>query len=371
MSNSTQQEESQRLRYAVKKAMGLRSKGSEWTREDETLLNSGMRTIEGRTITPHNVAEISSGVFQYIQRMQRRRAARKTAVEGMEAVVTVDHDAELAERAGVSDALMQEADRSVRSIDSNQITRVAYVTLDSRMRTRNSNTRFHWVFAPDKIQPAQGEFCASTSMQNIRSIKIMPVRIPYVREADSTSNMISVAIDELSGQGYRSSNGRAFHFLFEATNNGDWIDLDPERFNKGVVKFSTPTTLRSITLSFGDIYTLIPFGPEYDTCTFTAYAATYIEVTTRSPHGLTNGDTVIFTNFSTDKPTDDYLLIDEMNNERGVVISGVVGVGSSTFQVNIVDAVPSAATPTAGLVREVYFASRRFIVNLEITMGPV
>lgn len=237
-----------------------------------------------------------------------------------------------------------------------------YITLDTRYRVKSigNNSTFKWDYI-DNLSRAQGTFNTYGEIRNIISMRVSPIRIPYVTMADTDYKRITLNIDELSPQGYVGHENRRFHWTFRTTNDSNWIDLQPFNYNDGYYRFDKPITkIDSITISFGSPMHRIIFDADQMEYTIT-YGALVTTITTASAHNLTTGDIVYFDDFTTSTPTVDAETIAVINRESGHFITLT---GANSFTIPI-DTLGLAAVPV-GQVVNVYFGSKRIFIEIEV-----
>ena len=97
----------------------------------------------------------------------------------------------------------------------------------------------------------QGSANTYGTVRDIISLRIMPMRIPYLADADNALKRVSMNIDELAPQGFVAHENRRFHFLMTTTTDKNWIDLYAPDYNDGYYHFDDPVTkMDSFTVSF-------------------------------------------------------------------------------------------------------------------------
>lgn len=199
--------------------------------------------------------------------------------------------------------------------------RQSSIVLDSRYRNLNPNVSnsFSWSMI-EGTQTSDTAFNTAIKIRDIVSLKVFQCRIPYQAEADTELQRISIFFEEFSVQSFIAQEGRKYHVMTIPKVNDRWIELDPKHCNDGVFNFSKPITkIDTLTVTFGNPLSVIPFGTDRTTGQAT-YATTTI-ITTPSNHGLQSGDRVIFSNFTTGFPLVDSGIISTFNSTSGYVIT--------------------------------------------------
>jgi hypothetical protein len=244
-----------------------------------------------------------------------------------------------------------------------------YLVLDSKYRILEDDPngdikRFKWAYV-ENANIENGVINSVGKIRDVVSMYIYKPLIPYVANYMSlNSNRISILIEEFGAQSFILANGRRAHWLFalKQTYNDLMVSLSIEDYNDGIFNFRKPiTTFDTITMSFGNPDTLIPFQLDRDEVTFTYGNRTVL--TTVRPHGFQLGSAlhVTISGFRTGNPVADSAVISAMNSqqEKGVTLTGP---NTMNFSVNT-----STITPIPGLIATVYYEERRFIIPIELT----
>lgn len=199
----------------------------------------------------------------------------------------------------------------------------------------------------------------SARLRNITRIKTMPFRFPSTLRSLNSTSIVSLRIREIANQAYFANNTMSqYLFLMALREDSSHLTAQDLGFRPTEVHFYEPiASLESITLSFGNPLQVLSFDPDRATATVTASGADTL-LTFAMPHKLAIGEVVTISHFTTSSPVVDRLLIDEINNEFGHVLT-VVTASTATFALDI-----------SGLVgtleqADVYFESKRFLVPME------
>jgi hypothetical protein len=241
------------------------------------------------------------------------------------------------------------------------LTRKNYFFLDSRYRNANNSTsRFTWDYSNSKTQQL-GAVNIIGDVRDIVAIRIYPFRLPANRELVTYHKRISLLIHEFATQSFFAHENRRFHFMNQATVDGNFVEMNPYENNDVYYYFEKPfTTITSITISFGNPLLLVNLDADSGKCTADYLIdAPITRINTQAPHGINNNDIVFFSNF--DAGASDTILKNIMNRESGFAVTVV---NPTTFSINydtseIVD-------PIIGLVFDVYYDSKRFYIPFEL-----
>lgn len=238
-----------------------------------------------------------------------------------------------------------------------------YLVLDSRYRNVSFGPiqKFQWNYI-NNLSRAPGSVNSYGTVRDIISIRVLPIRIPYITQADNNFDRISMNIEELSPQGFVAHEDRRFHFLFSSVVDVNWIDLYAPDFNDGYYHFDDPVTkLDAFTITFGSPMEVLTFDADRANYVM-AYGALFTTIITDQPHNLSTGDIVYFDDFTTQTPDFDSKKIAEINNASGHHIT-FINLTTFTIPVNTLGV---GAIPLDKKV-SVYFGSKRIIIPLEIT----
>lgn len=197
--------------------------------------------------------------------------------------------------------------------------RYNYIFLDSRYRLLDGDGTevISWDHV-NSVSRSQGSFNTVGVIRDIVELKVMPIKLPYVANADTDLERITMLIEEFNSQSYIGHENRRFHFIFDTTVNGDYIVLDPHKFNDGVFRFGNAITqLDKISITFGSPLQKIYL--DTDRLSSTTTYANIAVITTVLPHNLVSGNVVIISTFDTVNPAGDFLPISLMNSQAGSV----------------------------------------------------
>jgi hypothetical protein len=196
-----------------------------------------------------------------------------------------------------------------------------YLYLDSRYRTLDTNgtTQFTWDHV-NNLTRQQGSVNTVGIIQDIISMKVYPVRLPYTSSADNDYKRITMLVNEFAAQSFIAHENRRFHFMFNVENNNQWMELTASDNNDGEFKFTKPVTkLDSITVSFGSPTEPVIFDTDRMNASITTIGFPTI-ITTVLDHNLQTGDRIYIDTFSTKSLINDQNIINSVNNSSGHII---------------------------------------------------
>lgn len=178
-----------------------------------------------------------------------------------------------------------------------------YILLDSRYRSldNDGSSNYSWTHINNFLR-SQGTINSIGEIKNIKSITILPYRIPYHKTAITLYNRISLSIEEFFTQSIIAHEQKTFHFIGRPTVdniiNPRWIDIETDEFAKGKIKFNKPiTTLDTITLNFGSPLEKIYFDKDRLDGKLSFGNPTIILFDEH--HNLNNAEIVYISNFNT------------------------------------------------------------------------
>lgn len=238
-----------------------------------------------------------------------------------------------------------------------------YLFLDSRYRITSYGqiSKFQWNYI-NNLSRDQGSANTYGTIRDIISLRVMPIRIPYLADADTDLQRVSMYIEELAPQGYVAHENRRFHFLFSVETSGNWMNLYAPDYNDGYYHFDDPVTrLDSFTISFGSPLEPLVFDPDRAKYTI-VYGALVTTITTDIDHNIITGDVVHFSDFTTTNPVADAEIISIINRSQGHHITFVA---NNVFTIPINSAGTNPVPP--GVNVNVYFDAKRLIIPMEIT----
>jgi hypothetical protein len=236
-----------------------------------------------------------------------------------------------------------------------------YIFLDTKYRDV-SQTKYSWNYI-NSINTSQGTVNSISDMGNMIRIKCLPIRIPKQTGFTTTNNFkrITMLIEEFSAQSILAQENRRFHFIFEVTEDGLFLDLNPYQYNKGVFEFNKKiVSVKTLTITFANPTQLLTFLPDrFQLCSASIASPTVI--TTPAAHGLLTGDFVIFESFTTTNTTADAARITSFNNLVGYAVTFISAV---TFSV-VIDTTLMVGTMSTFTT---YIQKNRIQIPLEITV---
>jgi hypothetical protein len=222
------------------------------------------------------------------------------------------------------------------------------VFLDSRYRNLVESTAQEYVWDVTTTQNnAIGYVTLSTEAKNITSVKFNSGSFPAFQDnALRQYSRFSISIRELAQQGYYTQESTRF-LLFQPYRE----IRDRAEFNltssEGIITFpKLITSLNRISISFGNPTQLISIPDDYAFATVNA--ANPCTITFSSAHGLTSGDLIYITTFTTTAPETDATVITNVTRRAGHTVertsdtivtiadldtSSVVVVGSSRIYI--------------------------------------
>lgn len=207
-----------------------------------------------------------------------------------------------------------------------------YIVMDTRYRILDDDgtKSFKWNFV-NNTQTSQGSVNVVGDVKDISTIKIFPIKIPYVRNADNNYNRISMFINEFSAQSFVGQENSQFHFMFSTVIQDRYIELNAKD-NGATFNFKTPIThLETFTITFGSPLQNIVFDPDRQNATITSYGLLTV-FTCQYPHNILTGDLIYISNFNTVNPNYDSAIINGINSVSGSTISYI---DNKTFSIEV------------------------------------
>lgn len=248
-----------------------------------------------------------------------------------------------------------------------------YIIMDSKARLTNTDgtTEQSWDFLNDSAVNTIGAVNSLGGVKSVTAITIDKIRIPYEDVVILNGyNRVTLLIKEFSGQAFIGQEGRKFHFIFNATTDGNMIDLEPLNFNgqeAGIFEFAKPITqIDRLTLTWGNPLELITFDKDRINFDVTYANPGSFTTTSGEEHNLLTGDLVYITTFTSNDTVTDEAIINQTNAVNG---HNIVKVDDFTFEIDGLD----LTTVTAQIVPqtiEIFLGSKRFFVPLGIRYIP-
>lgn len=197
-----------------------------------------------------------------------------------------------------------------------------YLNLDSKYRSLNDDgTRIYVWNHVNNVIRRQGSVNTVGVIRDIIEMRVYPFKIPYVANADTDMNIITMLIEEFSAQSIIGHENRKYHFIFKATVLGDWIELDPYPMNEGRFYFNKPiTTLDTLSVSFGSPLQPVVFDTDRLSSSVIGYASPTI-IRTSSNHNLASGNVVTIGSFTSENTIYDSTLIAAVNAINGHTVT--------------------------------------------------
>jgi hypothetical protein len=248
-----------------------------------------------------------------------------------------------------------------------------YILMDSKARLTNTDgtTEQSWDFLNDSAVNTIGAVNSLGGVKSVTAITIDKIRIPYEDVIILNGyNRVTLLIKEFSGQAFIGQEGRKFHFIFNATTDGNMIELEPLNFNgqeAGIFEFAKPITqIDKLTLTWGNPLEIITFDKDRINFDVTYANPGSFTTTSGEEHNLLTGDLIYITTFTSNDPVTDEAIIDQTNAVNG---HNIVKVDDFTFEIDGLDltTVTSQINP---LTIEIFLGSKRFFVPLGIRYIP-
>jgi len=197
-----------------------------------------------------------------------------------------------------------------------------YFALDSRYRVLdNDGSKFISWNHVNNVTRAQGTVNTVGTIRDIVAMKVYPIRLPYTTSAENDLRRVTMLIEEFSAQSFVGHENRRFHFVFDVEVDGDWIRLNPYFHNHGIYKFDKPITqFDTVTVTFASPLEEIILDVDRLNASNT-YAATAV-MTTVDNHNLSSGNRVYISDFNTNSPINDAIVISAMNATHTITVTG-------------------------------------------------
>jgi hypothetical protein len=199
----------------------------------------------------------------------------------------------------------------------------AYFILDTRYRvlTNSGTTYFTWTHI-NNLTRRQGTINSVGNVKDVISMKLSQFRMPAVASADTPYKRISILIHEFETQSFAAHENRRYHFLGTLEDHNPapgWVEINPCDNCDGEFKFNKPINhIDTITISLSSPLEPIIFDNDRDIGQITTYGnPTIIEFP--NSHNLLDGDVVYITNYSSINPIDDYIALNGININKGLV----------------------------------------------------
>jgi hypothetical protein len=263
----------------------------------------------------------------------------------------------------ISSILGKNSKYDIQSI-INPMSQLSYslILLDSKYRKLDTDgtSVLSWN-AANSATTSQGTFNYTPNIRDIVSIQTFRFTTPKPTSGDNSYRLISMFITEFVNQGIVAQENRQFQFLFESVVEDNKMMLNPsDILSEGTFYFDSPITrLDSITLTFGSPLEQVIFPKDRMNVTFT-YAAVTTIITPES-HGLSNGDRISLTGFTTDDIAGDAGVIAAMNRLSG---HSVTVLSSTTFTISVNTANITGKTST--FEASCYFMENRMFIPIKI-----
>ena len=193
-----------------------------------------------------------------------------------------------------------------------------YVVMDSRYRVLDNDGRatIKWNFTSNPTS-IQGSVNAIGDIQNITSMRVSPIQMPYISQADNDYKRITMYIQEFSAQSIIAHENRQYHFMFPTSVNDRYINLEVNRDSDGYFKFRNPISrIDSLSISFASPLQPIIFDLDRQSMLVSDYSSNIVFVSLEN-HNVETGDIVYISLFTTANPNYDANIISSINNIDG------------------------------------------------------
>lgn len=251
-----------------------------------------------------------------------------------------------------------------RIVNFESLWKDSYIIIDSRYRNlANTNLQevsFNIIQNTKTKIPGTGNIYAHGETKQIVQIEIFPFNIPFVSNADNYYNKVTMSIKEMLPISFEAYEDSQFHFMFNTTESGNLIKLDPIN---PVFRFYKPITHigGSFTLRFGSPFAPIEFDKDRLSTISINYITNPIELVFGEDHHLITGDLVYLDDFTTLNPAADIELIDKINRKDGHLCSRI---NNTTISINIDGT--AITSPDSTHSSTVYFGSKRIFIPMRL-----
>lgn len=238
--------------------------------------------------------------------------------------------------------------------------RSVYVLLDSRYRVRSTDPgEYSWTVTYN-YSDTQGQVSIPIDFKNVIAMQFKEFHIPYVPAADTPYRKISLSINELQESSVMAHENRLYHMMFDATIETNRIRLVPPDQDEGKFRFNAPINyLRKLTITFGNPLTPITFLPEYYVVTLSVNGLNSTYLNFSVDHNLADGEIVYITGFDTADPSNDFVSINNINNDLGHSIAVIDNV-----TVEITADLSTATMLSPAIPVECYITTRRIFMEV-------
>ncbi len=234
-----------------------------------------------------------------------------------------------------------------------------YFVLDSRYRILdNDGSKFVAWNHVNNVTRAQGTVNTVGTIRDLVEMKVYPIRLPYTASAENDLRRVTMLVEEFSAQSFIGQENRRFHFMFDVEIDGDWIRLNPYFHNNGVFRFEQPVTqFDTVTVTFGSPLDDVILDVDRLNASNT-YATTAV-LTTIGDHNLSSGNKVYISEFNTNSPINDAVVISLVNADHVITVtsdtsftipvdtSSIVNTSLTGTDVGVTNGSPTVTGPTA------------------------
>lgn len=202
-----------------------------------------------------------------------------------------------------------------------------YIVLDtSRSSGYDFNTKkYKWNYNGTPLVE-EGVASSTGPIKNIVGMRSFPIVMKNFRTFRDLYNIYTLTIDELVAQSFIGHERQRYHFMYRTRNVpvfglSDSNEFNPRDFNRGYFWFRTPIqSINSFTISMANPVQIvdIPAGIQ------SAIISTFnnpLQLVFSYPHGLLSGGIIIISNFTTNDPVTDAVIIASVNSSAGHVIT--------------------------------------------------
>lgn len=248
-------------------------------------------------------------------------------------------------------------------LNRDSLLRDSNILIDSRYQNLANSDRskisFNIISGIKNKSAGSGIISSSSNIKDIVELEIFPFSIPYITDADNYYKKITLSILELSASSIEAYEDSQFHFMFKTERNLNLLDLTPInnifRFHKPIRKLS------EFTLRFGSPLSPIQFDKDRLFTKFIDYNSNPALIEFKEDHNLLSGDIIYITDFTSNEPAKDLVIINELNSTKGHTCSRI---SNTTISINI--DLTLVSNPDETLPILVYFGSKRILMPMRI-----
>jgi hypothetical protein len=261
-------------------------------------------------------------------------------------------------------------ERNYIELDSNNaIVDVKTPTVIDILRGNTASTTYYWEYMESALQ-SFGVVNTTAKIKNVVGIRMYPLKFAAVPFNVGVYNVFNILFQEFQSQAFIGHQGRKFHFTLLPTSvltgtSSGYVEYSPYEHNKGYTWFRTPyTTLKSFTLTLAEGNTVISLptsnqlGRVYDPSDYTNPGTI-----TSSTVNLQTGNLVVISNFTTNDPIADAVVIAQVNDPAGHIITVI---DASRFTIPVDLTVISPINRRNEFLIQIVNKNARTVIPLEI-----